>query len=267
MAADEARFIFCINSGRSGSKYLSKVLGTAKQVISFHEAQPTMTGEYLDWINHHPYAATFQARQTKVSAIQTQLAEAPNASVYCETNHMFIKTFFDVVLDAFGTQVEVILLRRRLAAVLKSFLELGYFSNQNVVWPKWMSSPNAVTAAIPCIAADDQLDDCDRAIAYLIDIEARAQRFVATYPHIKVHPVRLESFQQYESVSQLFDQLGIVPTRRTERLYQTVFNTKEKRKQQIRNTVDMDYCHARIEQYLKRATAQGIQWPRTLALD
>ncbi len=260
------RFIFCINSGRSGSQYLSTVLGSAQQVLSFHEADPKMIGEHLYGINHHPYETTFQSRQMKVAAIQSLLTEAPDKRVYCETSHMFIKTFFDVVVDAFGTQIQVVLLRRRLAAVLKSFLELGYFSDKNQVWSKWMSSPNAATAAIPCIDTDDRLDDCDRAIAYLIDIEARAQRFMATYPQITVHPVRLESFNTYDFVVQFFQQLQLEPTSETQQLYSQVINVRKKRKQQICNPVNLDYCQSRIEQYLERATSQGIQWPRTLAL-
>ena len=264
---DAHRLIFCMNSGRAGSKYLSKVLGSAKQVRSFHEADPTMSGEYLHWINHKPYAETFAMRQCKAIALRKLLDDLPSQAIYCETNHMFIKTFFDVVVDAFGAQIEVILLRRNLASVLKSFLELGYFSDQNEVWPNWMSSPNAVTAAIPCIDADDHLDPCDRSIAYLIDIEARALRFCQDYPHIKVHPVRLESFSRFEYVMQVFDQLRLIPTDKTRELAQKTFNTKEKRKQQINQTVDLHDCQARIHHYIERATAQGIQCPNTLALE
>lgn len=264
---DAHRLIFCINSGRCGSQYLSKVLGSADQVLSFHEGKPTMSGEYLHWINQRPYADTFDQRKIKVETIHQLLRQAPAGTTYCETNHMFIKTFFDVVIDAFGMQIEVILLRRHLAAVLKSFLELGYFSNRNEVWPKWMSSPNAVTAAIPCIDSDENLDQCDRSIAYLIDIEARAQRFCQTYPQIKIHPVRLESFNEFDGVLDFFEQLCLVPTEETKVLYSQVFNIKEKRKQQINNAVNLTYCQDRINRYLERAVTQGIQVPYSLALE
>jgi len=60
---------------------------------------------------------------------------------------MFIKTYFDVIMNDF-LNVDVIILRRDIASVLKSFIELGYFSKSNKMWPKWMHYPDAVTSAI-----------------------------------------------------------------------------------------------------------------------
>ena len=45
------RLIFCINSVRCGSGYLAKLLGSAKEVRSYHEAVPQMIGPYLHMIN------------------------------------------------------------------------------------------------------------------------------------------------------------------------------------------------------------------------
>lgn len=263
---DAHRLIFCINAGRSGSKYLSRVLSSARHTMSFHEAKPTMSGEYLHWINQYPYEETFERRKIKVEAIQEILSSSPKEKIYCETSHMFIKTFFDVAVDAFGTQMEVIVLRRNLASMLKSFLELGYFSEKNNVWKKWMSSPNAVTAAIPCIDTDDRLDPCDRSIAYLIDIEARAQRFCQTYPQIKVHSVQIDSFNQLDFVLDFFEQIRLVPTKKTDTIYSKTFNTRSKRKEQIDYTVDIAYCRDRIDAYIKLAKEQGIQIPCSLVL-
>jgi hypothetical protein len=261
------RLIFCINSGRSGSKYLSKVLGSAKEVMGFHEADPKMIGEYLTLVNNQPYDETFITRKLKANAILEIISGFSDETVYCETNHMFIKTFFDVVLDEFPTCVDVIVLRRKLSYVLKSFLELGYFSDQNSAWPNWMSSPNAVTAAIPCVDRDENLDQCDRCIAYLIDIEARALRFCQDYPHVKVHPVRLESFSSFEFVERLFSTLNLTPTSRTKKVFQKTFNAKEQRKQSINQSVDIQYCQDRINSYIQRATAMGIKVPDSLAIE
>ena len=131
------RYLFCINAGRSGSNYLADLLSTAQDVAAFHEAEPTMHGEPLRRVSAAPLTSSYTERQVKLAGIARLLEERPWAQTYAETNHMFIKTYFDVVVDTLHG-VEVIHLRRDPARVLKSFVELGYFSPLNHVWPDWM---------------------------------------------------------------------------------------------------------------------------------
>ena len=59
------RLIFCINPGRSGSKYLAELLGTAVEVDSYHEPEPKMIGDYLRMVTDHPYGETLSRRSIK----------------------------------------------------------------------------------------------------------------------------------------------------------------------------------------------------------
>src|SRR4051812_30999500 len=153
----DRHLIFSINSGRSGSKYLAELLATSPNVKSFHEAEPKMSGEFVEMINAKPLEDSRDKRRVKVKAIEEILRSTPPETVYAETNHTFITTFYDVVLEEFQN-VDVIILRRDLARVLKSFIELGYFSPSNPLSREWMSSPNAATAALPAIGPDASLD-------------------------------------------------------------------------------------------------------------
>jgi hypothetical protein len=256
------RLIFSINPGRSGSKYLSQLLGTAAEVTSFHEAQPPMVGNYLQMIERKPYEQSLKQRKIKSITIQNQLLLFLEGQVYAESNHMFIKTFFDVILKDFKhTNIQVITLHRNLAQTLKSFIELGYFSSHNKYWPLWFSSPNAITAAIPCIGCDASLDQYDLCIAYLIDIQARAIRFQQNYPFIKNHLVRLENFKNYDYIEELFNQLEITPTPATQEILLKKFNTKDAKKS---IQVNLAYCQQRIDRYLEKADLMGIIMPSTL---
>jgi hypothetical protein len=259
------RLIFCINSGRSGSNYLAEILGSAAEVTSFHEAEPHMNGRYLDMVNRYPYRETFRKRQIKSAAIRKILHRFPPRQVYCETNHMFIKTFFDVILSDFKN-VEVVILRRELALVLKSFIELGYFSPKNPVWADWMSSPNARTSALPCTALDAELDQFDLCIAYLFDIEARAIRFQKEFPDVPTLDVRLESLNDFEQIRNLFAWLRIEPTENTRMVSLRTVNERKEKKKRYGNPTDLDYCRERIHAYIKNAQAAGIVLPRTAAL-
>jgi len=259
-----SRLFFSINSGRSGSNYLAKLLGTSAEVVSFHEAQPFMSGQYLKMVNNAPMRRSFQQRMKKVHAIQ-QKRNQIQGKIYCETNHMFIKTFHDVVIHHYGSKVEVVLLRRYLPSVLKSFIELSYL-NKNPESRGWMSSPNAKTAAIQCIGPDNSLDHYDICIGYLIDIEARALRFKAQYQNIKVHEAELDALNNKESVQKLFNQLNITFTDRTEKFFGRVVNQRMGPKRKRNNPTTIKYCKRRIRQYIRKANKLGIEIPETLLI-
>jgi hypothetical protein len=259
------RLIFCINSGRCGSEYLAKLLGSAKDVKGYHEAVPRMIGQYLHMINDHTYAESYHERLIKNYAIKNRILRYSKGEVYCETNHMFIKTFFDVVLSDFK-KVDVIILRRELSLVLKSFIQLDFFSDRSSYWPNWMSSPCAKTAALKCIAADDILDQYDLCIAYLLDIEARAIRFQNDYPWVRTHEVRVESLSDYSNVQKLFSNIDVTPTTETKKIYRKKINLREKGKKARNNDVDLEYCKDRIAMYIDKTNSMGISLPKSLAL-
>ena len=263
---DQRRLIFCINSGRSGSRYLSQLLTTADGVNSFHEAKPPMIDDYLQMVTRAPYAESFRARKVKVDAIKATLRKMRGNQVYAESNHMFIKTFFDVVLDAFKN-VDVIILRRDLTQVLKSFIELNYFTDKNPNSVRWMSSPNAATAALRAIAPDEHLDQYDRTIAYLLDIEARALRFQREFPNVPTHEVRLESLNEYSAVAELLARLRINPTPATQEMLGERVNPKTHRKEKFANPTTIEICQERIQQYIERAKQAGIDVPKTIAFE
>ena len=259
----DRHLIFSINSGRAGSKYLAQLLGTAQDVQSFHEAEPKMSGDFIRLINAEPLAASREKRCVKSEAIAKLLRNSPASVTYAETNHTFIKTFFDVVLEDFRN-VEVIILRRNLLQTLRSFVELGYFSELNPLAYSWMSSPNAASAALPAIGPDGELDQFDLCIAYLLDIEARAERFRLEYPHVPVHEVQLEQLNKITFVEDLLARLHLLPTARTKNMCGQKINERRQRKEQIGNPVTTRECEQRLAKYLRRAREKGLKIPALL---
>lgn len=260
------KLIFSINSGRSGSNYLAELLGTAENVQSHHENLPYMSGKYTDMVNGAFYQKSFDDRKVKNESIKRELINLPRDRIYCETNHMFIKTFHDVILSEFNN-VKVLILRRKLSRVLKSFVELGYFSDKNPYALNWMTSPNAETAAIKPVDDSEKLDQIDRCIAYLIDIEARTVRFQKDYPQVDCYAVRLEDLNNVEYVREMFNRIGVNPTTKTTELVGEAVNSKNHKKKAVANSVDVEYCQHRIEKYIKRSQALNIAVPNSLALD
>lgn len=255
--------IFCINSGRSGSGYLGNLLATAEKVAAFHEPEPTMSGKYLDMVMRAPLADSASQRMCKVRAIRSQLAKLPQDWTYVETNHMFIKTFFDVVMAAFSPdRLSIVILRRDLAKILYSFIRLGYFSDMNPVWSDWMHRVPSANSPFTPFMPYESMDSYDRAISYLIDIEARAVRFKENYPLVRIVETDLEDLQNREGVTALFSALGLSPTAKTWENNTEVVNDRSERKQGLNIPCTEDYCRERIEKYLENCRKSGISLPR-----
>src|SRR5207253_11090673 len=106
----DQQLILSINPRRSGSRYLSQLLATGRHVKSYHEEQPNMSGEFIEMINSKPFELPRERRRVKAEAIAEILRAGRRKEIYAETNHTFIKTFFDVVLEDFRN-VDVIILR------------------------------------------------------------------------------------------------------------------------------------------------------------
>jgi len=254
------RFIFCINSGRAGSEYLAVLLGTASNVHSFHEPEPQMIGDCLRSVTRNGLQKTYSDRRVKSKAIVKVASQYPDQSTYIETNHMFIKTFYDVVLQDLEN-VQVIHLQRDLLQTLKSFVQLCYFSDQNSAWPDWMISPNAQTAVIKAIADDDKLDYIDLGIAYLIDIEARAAAFHQKYPQIPFYETDINDLNDLEKVKTLFTDLGLLFTPETEKIIGEKVNQRNNVKKEYAKQISNDQLAERIRIYLHSGQRMGIKFP------
>jgi len=257
------RCVFSINSGRSGSEFLAQLLGTGEGVHSYHEAPPEMIGAVLDEVNRKPIAHSRDARRFKCAAVRELMRG--KSGIFVETNHMFIKTFYDVAVDEFR-DIDVIVLRRELARVVKSFIELCYFTPRNPAWNKWMSIPGGANSAVTPIAPFERMDQYDRVIAYLVDIEARAIRFAAEHPHVRLHEVRLESLNHADGIRALFESLRIETT--TETWKPDVHHRNERRDNKARfsSPADLNYCRERVAMYLDKSRAIGLPVPATLAV-
>lgn len=260
-----SQLVFSINSGRSGSDYLYRLLSTAENAAAFHEPRPSMAGSRMSKVpatrptlfDRAFYAGMYIKKYQKVRAIRETIKELPPGKVYVETNHMFILTFYDVIMNHFQ-DVHVVLLRRYLPWVVKSFLDLNMFIPADSKTKYWTSSPNSPSAAVAALAPDDEMDQVDRCIGYVIDIEARAQRFKQKYPKAHVVEKRLLDLNEREPVEDLFDRLKLITTPATWDVVGRVYNNKTDDKQSDNSE---EFCRDRILQYIEKCEAKGIQLP------
>ncbi len=256
--------IFSISSGRAGSEYLKTILGTAKNVKSFHEPEPTMSGIFLKDVMVNSLPLSYEKRLNKVKAVRETVSHFPPSIVYAETNHMFIKTFYDVILENFKEcDVYVIVLRRSLEKVLASFIKMGYYTEKNSAWPHWMHKVPSLNSLLKPLKSFEEMDQYDRAIAYLLDIEMRAQEFVRTENgNCIIEEINLDEIQTFDQVENLFNKLGLCITPYTKEVVGEVVNARKERKAGLNIDTNLQYCSDRIKSFLKEHREAGIEIPK-----
>jgi hypothetical protein len=226
---NECRAIFSINTGRSGSGYLSKILEMGKNVKSFHEPNPSMFYKWLELVKNVGLENSYNERyNTKVPSIMEYINKG---YIYSESNHAFIKTFYDVVTDALldkGCRIDIILLRRYIPDTLFSLKRTGF--------DKWINKyyynvgNNKISSIAPINIPKD--NEYLRILSYIVDIEAKIYDYKTKYNNeinkgnIKLHNVRLEELQCNDDVEFLFKFMLDIDYELDKTIINKPFNTK-----------------------------------------
>ena len=129
-----------------------------------------------------------------------------------------------------------------------------------------MSNPYAATRAIEPAAPAGTLDALETTVAYLVDIEARAQRFLRDHPAANVFETRIEAFADEGEIERLFAWAGLEANDETRALRNRPVNERKARKAIIGAAVTRAECDAAVARYLARCADAGVVVPPTLAL-
>ena len=230
------RMIFSTNSGRSGSEFLSRLLDAAPTISAGHERAPTMTGPWLREVGYLGFEATLEARRQKVGAIRQEFEHLPAFRVYADTSHMFVKTFADVVFDAFEHHtISVIDLRRDPIAIAGSFFALDYFGPSEGPWRDWMLPPTTPFAPFR-LRADEVQSQFDLIFGYLVGIATRTRELRSLTPQANWIDVDLSDLSTMDGAQRLFEQLRVKPPGDLTSVLGEKVNVKAARK----NTVNQD---------------------------
>ena len=112
----EKTLIFTVTPGRSGTKYLTALLGAIPGVAAHHEPIPDFVAVMRRAQQDPEFAFAFW-RDAKLPAIA-----ASDAPIYAETSHLFCKGFVEPAI-LMGLRPKLIILRRPPSEVAWSLLE------------------------------------------------------------------------------------------------------------------------------------------------
>lgn len=131
------KIILTVTQGRTGTKFLSHVLGHYPGVASFHEPEPNFGGQLPAFHEDRAFALEFLTRE-KIPVMQ-RFGDFP---VYAETSHLWCQGPLQAWIDA-GIRPfpDVIFLDRPLRAVSKSLVGLGTVPGRSKAGLKWCLDP------------------------------------------------------------------------------------------------------------------------------
>lgn len=254
------RVAFVVSSGRAGSGFLAGRFSGHPAVVSAHEPRPRMTGPFLRMAMERPLEETARWRAIKIAGVNATLLRHPHAGLYVESSHMFCKSFWDVILGYYRS-VDVVVLRRDPASVLRSFLDLGYFSPRNRSWPHWFHDAEVPNRLVQAVVPAGTPLQVARAIAYLVDIEARAERFVSNPGGARVHEVTLAALRTEEGFQRLCGDLGLPPAPPQDSEAAPGRNDRTGRKRLLSGGLDMETCRRHLLDYREASAKDGVWFP------
>lgn len=260
--------IFTVSGGRSGSKYLSEVLGVGEGVLGLHEPEPKMNGDVLKQVLlDGRRQETFEERTfDKVEAIRDVLEGMDNDVVYAETSHMFVKTFWDIILYTLGdiAQITIVFLKRPLRDVVLSQARLGWFATDHSGKDVWYYDPANVHSSQQVWESFNATDQLGLLLAYNIDVIKRGdgikqlvrkQHEVGYWKHVKIKEVSLDEISGTKierGVSRVLHRIGLeVDDEKLKLLTRMDRNDRDEKKERVLSHWTMDEVETRMEK-LKR---------------
>ena len=109
---------------RVHSLQLAKMLQCVNRLYTIHEPMKhnsAMAGDVLQLTNNYMLNETKKLRMFKIDEIrETMIDNEEKYPVYSEVNMMFLKTFWDIVIDQEDFEIDVILMRKNFFSAIQS---------------------------------------------------------------------------------------------------------------------------------------------------
>lgn len=263
----QKKFIFCVNPGRSGSNYLCRVLSCADNICATHEPEheyrkySRLTPRLWD-LKNRPLAESYLMRkQVKLGQINELLSRS-FVDIYAETNPLFCTLWQDVILDTLSEHdVTVLILKRSLSEVLKSLLDLGWFTTRDGHY--WMVTAYSVNSLIRPVIPSHEATPADFVISYLLNVEMYGQLITqrcVESGHRVIEVYSKELFGNQKNILDLLVKCGLRPnTEKLSKLSDEKYNKAGMRKKLF--DTPLDSCMNNLQEYIDKCGANAIELP------
>ncbi|MBI5451554.1 MAG: hypothetical protein HY940_09390 [Gammaproteobacteria bacterium] len=201
----EKSLIFTVTSGRSGSAYLSQLLGSLPGVHSEHEPEPNFV-HAMRRAQQNPAVALAFLRDHKLPAI-SRVTEP----VYAESSHLTCKGFIEPMIQL-GLRPGLIFLRRPPREVAWSLLERNTIPGRTTWGWSYLLEPRDPNV-LPLLGWET-LSDYQLCFWYALEIERRCIRYTALAGELGLPNADVTNMElnDWEFFSRMLKNLGLAET-------------------------------------------------------
>lgn len=209
-AAKQARYIFTVTAGRTGTAWLAEFLRGSLAIETIHE--PLGIDDFGTRMPDIKIMRSFNERGNDAfvrSFWSAKLAEIARKPHYAETNHTLAKCGLveNLVGSSISKDSALIVLRRNLVAQCISYITRGDFRNITMNW-QWYLHPryrNTIINPEPFL----RMGEIGMAIWYTYEMDARQYYYLTKYgEHLNFIEARLEDLTSQSGARRLLEALG-----------------------------------------------------------
>lgn len=196
----EKELIFTVTTGRSGTRLLSRLLGTLGGVESFHEPKPKFSD-----IKSGLTPSDDEAKRFWMKKLQ-DISER-GGHIYIETSHLFCKGFFSPLLDL-GVEPSLIIHRRAPRDVALSMYRLGTIPGRTRKGNKFYLHPGDDSTMN--VEPWKGFSDYQLCYWYCLEVERRAQIYQERAPAgVSIAETTLEDVLNWDQFESLCSELEL----------------------------------------------------------
>jgi hypothetical protein len=206
----ERRLIFVISTGRSGTEYLTQVLGLFQSVHAEHEPEPSFTNAFRTIA-----AAPHLARQFWLDHKLPAIARSP-APIYAETSHLACKGFLESGIEL-GLRPTLVHLVRPYRDTARSMLALDTIPTRTYKGVRFYLGPDdRVFLPVPR-AVFERWHDYQLCYWYCLEIGERARVYAERFRPlgVAVERVDLDDICAPAGIHELGARLNVGPLSKT----------------------------------------------------
>ena len=165
-------YVFVCSTGRCGTNTISDVFARTSTVASLHEPYPTM------YSNGSDLSITHQKRLSLIKRKHLNILRASKEKLaYIESNHMFIKTFFNIAIDFLPIEkIKLIHVRREPFSVASSFYSINSIPGRPPTGDRFLLDPFGKDNMIDLsqeLKSNEFSHDFYKCLWYWYEVEAR----------------------------------------------------------------------------------------------
>lgn len=202
------KYIFVMSTGRCGTLSLETIMRSVKDSVCYHEPPPQMSYMQLSNITNFDYY-NFLFKCIKRFSIERRLGKS---KCYCETNHLFNKTFAEFSIEQYQDNIRLIHLYRDPVRVAYSYYSKMIIPGEPGPGTFWCLAPKDDSNRLKIsdvLYRKEFSHDFYKILWYWYECETRTKEIKSRFPDTIVYTLQTEDLNNYDIISNMLDTFNV----------------------------------------------------------